>query len=757
MPALPSRVLTQRLTDSSIPRQLAPQSGLRPPWMLSNYCENSWEVTDIGAKPNKVIRFDVRLPNGKRLTDYEHLAESIKRIVFGVRVGPLMEVESGSVQASLASNLITLTRWMITNRIERFNDLTSVDVREYAQLAVGGTHLIVNSEGVLTQYLEQICTAAAFRDDDTTAVRHAKALTVFPYYSSGYGGRQKVLNRQQVLIDAGLEGIGSNGKHSVLTSILDDVAAFGGFYQDRRTKDRLRSEPSIDELDAAIVTTEHLRRLLMPFDYLYRHRRYLDDAIHRDLFPLSSPSAEARKLGKTIGRTNSVPVKQAATLIERSIRWILDYAPALLELKDYSDSLFDSSDVTASEQFNRELAQRSWPFDHQDSPFPIVPGLRQSTSEGSAEETVQALTLRHGMTLPVALTFLQTACAIVIGAFSARRAAEIVGLKAGCIERDAIGNPWMRVFIHKTTQDDSIIPVPEVVASAVSVLEEISARARAKSRTPYLFQVSFYISGTETFRGISENGFPIFILGAHLRKFGYFLDVPTLSDGTRWTFRPHQLRRFFAILYIWIYELGDWGALSYHLRHFNPEMTRRYVSDDELGHIISIADREHTAQILANAAIGKTHISGLRGERLVEAAKRMYAQMNQRIQVVPERKFVQRILRFVERTGTTLHALPWGYCAISRSSNMDTCSCSTNQGAPQFGEATVSTCKDCNFGLRTDAFLPYLNSSLQFHHNIAHSEGTPVIFRKASETLMRELGEYVTSLNPNRVSAEVAS
>jgi len=210
-------------------------------------------------------------------------------------------------------------------------------------------------------------------------------------------------------------------------------------------------------------------------------------------------------------------------------------------------------------------------------------------------------------------------------------------------------------------QDNSRLcncPIPEVVASAIAVLEQLSERARAHTGTSYIFQ--FNHPGTDFYQGISQDGVPTFSLGTYLRKFGYFVDVPELDDGTRWTFRPHQFRRFFAILYIWIYELGDWGALSYHLRHFNPEKTRRYASDDELGHIISIADREHTAQVIANAALGKSQVSGFEGNRLKEAAKRLHARMSQRIQVVPERKFNQRILRFVERADVSLHALPWG-------------------------------------------------------------------------------------------------
>jgi|ERR1039458_9339670 integrase len=740
--------------DTSVPATLALENGYRPRWLLSDYPEHRWKVTDIDGKPNRTIRFDVRLPNGKRLTDYVPLVESIQRVVYGVRTGPLMEVESGAGQATVASNLIVLARWMIANQIGRFEDLNGADVREYAQLAVYGVHSILNSEGLLNLHLEKLNTVAAFNVSDTLAKRRAKAQAVFPYYTAGKN-KQPILARIRLLADAGLDGIGQEGKNSVVTSMLDDIEALCGFSQDSAIRRRMQSARSADELDDEVVTNAHLQRLLMSFDYLYRHRRYLNDALQQAPFPASSAKAEARKLGKAVGRTGSVPVKQAATLIERSIRWVLNYAPVLLELKDEGDTLFDSTGLAASQHLDDEIRRRTWPDNAQGSPFPIFAGSRMTPDYESPDEAVQALALRRGMTLLTALNYLMTACATVIGAFSARRAAEIIGLKAGCIERDEAGRPWMKVFIYKTLQDVEVVPVPEAVASAVAVLERISERARAQTRTAYLFQLN--LPGTDTCQGIGQDGAPTFRLGTFLRKFGYFIDVPELGDGTRWTFRPHQFRRFFAILYIRIYELGDWGALSYILRHFNLETTRRYTSGDELGHIIAMADREHTAEILADAALGKIQVSGIEGTRLMEAIKRLYSRMTQRIQVVPERKYVQRIGRFVERTGVTLHALPWGYCAGSSGSAKQACSCSPEQATPDFGTATVSTCKECVFGVRTEAFLPYLKGSLNFHRDIAQSSDAPTIFRKASETLSNELDEYIKSVTPASLPAEITS
>ena len=708
------------VTDGSIPPILSLEHGYRPSWLFSDYESNSWVVADTGANPKRRIEFDLALPNDKRLTDYPNLLASIKRVVYGVRIGPLMSVESGHAQQAIASNLIVLVRWMISNEILRFDDLTTQDAREYCELAVHGVSSILNAEAQLNRHIETLICQANFEPTDTPTERRAKAINVVPNY-----GRRTCpsLNRDEVMKSAGLDGIRSA---EVLTKMLDEFAATCEFYLSPAIRNRMASAPSMDELDEQVVTTEHLRRLLMSLDYLYRHRRYLDDAVPYNLFPGSTPGKEAIKLGKAVGRTGTAPVHQAAFLIERAVRWVIDYAPVLLALKE------GSSEVPLH------------PVNAPDNPFPILVGIR-SVPHKAQDEILHAVSLREGMTLPTALCYLMAACAVVIAAFTARRAAEILGLKSDCIEPDDSGKPWLRAFIHKTIQGSDAVPVPEIVVAAVSVLKQLSANARSLNASPYLFQ--YDLPGTDTCFGLNSEGLPVFDLRSYLRKFGYFIDVPPLPDGTLWTFRPHQFRRFFAILYIWIYDLGDWGALSHQLRHFNPERTRRYVTDNELGQILSVVNRKHTAEILANAALGKVRVSGVGGARYKEAAKRLHDRMAQQLQVVSERKYIQRIMRLVERTGVTLRALPWGYCASVPLAAERSCACaSTGETGPDYGAATFSTCKDCSYGFRTPAFLPYLKSSLKLHEDVAQSASSPAILRRASETLSRELREYIQSV-----------
>lgn len=743
--ATPLRRPKDIVPDGTIPDTLITPDGGRPGWLLVPYALHTWVVTDTGDKPNRSIRFNVGLPGGMHLADYPHLLDSIKRVTYGMRTGPLMSIESGSTQAAAATNLIVLARWMITNQIDRFEDLTLLDVQEYAQVATFGVHAILNTEGVLSHYLAVLAHRAGFDANDRDVERRYKAAAVFPLVNRP-SGKRTMLAREQLMRDAGLDGVGLVGSKSVVVTLLDDVEALCRFARSQPAKERSKHDPSLDELDDEEVTEEHLRRLLLPFEQLFRHRRYLEDGLQINPFPVGGIRSIVRVLGKEVGRTATVPVKQAATFLERSIRWIVDFAPRIIELKDRADGRYDRNKAFRGLDIDEELHPCDWPS--QGTYGPSSPQARGAANANSKldEQAFPGVQAPFGMSFRLAINFLLTACAAVIAAFSARRAAEILGLKVGCIERDESGQPWMRVFIHKTGQAESIVPVPEVVVAAVSVLEKISLRARTLTGTPYLMQ--YNLPGGKTCVGLTADGRPNFRLGNHLRCFGYLLDVPAMPDGSRWTFRPHQFRRFFAILYIWIYELGDWEALSDHLRHSHSEMTRRYASDPELGHIIALANREHTAAILADAALGHSRLGGAQGTRLKEAAKRIHAHMAQRVQVVSERKFQQRIMRFVERAGITLHAFPWGYCvrSVAPSGRRPACSGSSSN-EPHFASATVSTCGGCAFNLRTGSAAPYVANTLEFHRKVASAPDTPEILRRASLALSNELVDYMADLS----------
>ena len=722
--------------DDTIPPCLLTGSGYRPQWLLTPYASNTWVVTDTGDKPNKTIRFDVGLRSGRRLPELPHLLETVKRILFGTRHGPLMRVESGSILQQRANDLLTLVRWMDINHIARFSDLTAADQWEYANLSVGGIHEILNVEGILTSHLQALAKHAMFNEGDSLDARRKKSLKALPVR---HRKNEISLDRGRLMSDAGLDGITLQGPNS-LRQMVDDFELETGLDVKPDIRRRAAQRVDIDTAEQRPLTTEAIRRLLIPFKLLYEHRRNLDDALSAPPFQGQALQDIVKRLGSDIGRTKTIPVKQGATLIERSIRWVLDYAPHILDAKE-------ALDEGRSVEVALAIGLTHLPA----APFPLrQEHVNKRFSDSTLGSTCPVLP-GTGMSVKIALRYLTAACAIVIAAFSARRAAEIVGLQLDCIERDNTGKPWLRSFIHKTLQTYGKVPVPEAVAAAVAVLSRLSARARTTTGTNYLFQ--YNAPGTHIVVGIGREGFPVLDLSKLTREFGYFVDVPPLPDGSRWSFHPHQLRRFFAVLYVWCYELADWGALAHHLRHFDLEMTRRYVTDDELGGILHQANRERTAEILAGVASGNVQLTGAGGLHLDESLRNLYARLAHSVQVVPERKLQQRVSRFVERTGLDLKALPWGYCASPQVQGPAArCTSSAGPAAPE--TATLSTCVDCSRNVRSVEFKPYLQRPLSRHRRLAASTSATPMLKRASEVLCSDIVKYLESLNAQSATPE---
>lgn len=726
--------------DDTIPRCLLTGNGYRPQWLLTPYASNTWVVTDTGDKAHKTLRFDIGLRSGRRLPELPHLLETVKRVLFGTRHGPLMRVESGSVLEERAHSLLTLVRWMDINHIARFSDLTAADQWEYANLSVGGIHEILNTEGILASYLQAVKVHAAFNEEDSLDDRRKKSLLALPFRS--YSNGAICLDRVMLMCDAGLDGINLQNSGSLL-QMLDDFELETGLDVSSTIRRRAAQRVDIDAAEERSLTTEAIRRRLIPFKLLYEHRRNLDDALTAPPFQGQALQDIAKRLGSDIGRTKTIPVKQGATLIERSIRWVLDYAPHILESKEAVDEGRSVEEALA-------IGLTHVPA----TPFPLRQEQGDERLLDSALGSIRPVIPGTGMSLQTAVRYLTTACGIVIAAFSARRAAEIVGLKIDCIERDDAGKAWLTSFIHKTLQSHGKVPVPEAVVAAVAVLTRLSARARTITGTNYLFQ--FNSPGTHVVLGMGRDGVPVFRLSQLTREFGYFVDVPPLPDGSRWSFHPHQFRRFFAVLYVWCYELADWGALAHHLRHFDLEMTRRYVTDAELGGILHQANRERTSEILAGVASGNVHLAGASGLRLDESLRKLYARLAHRVQIVPERKLQQRVLRFVERTNLDLKALPWGYCASPQAQG-PTARCTSGAGPAAPETATISTCVECSRNVRSIEFKPYLERTLTRHRRLATSTSAAPMLKRASEALCSDILMYLESLPAQWAAPELPS
>jgi hypothetical protein len=333
---------------------------------------------------------------------------------------------------------------------------------------------------------------------------------------------------------------------------------------------------------------------------------------------------------------------------------------------------------------------------------------------------------------------------VVIAAFTARRHNEVTSCREkgpnndSCITANEEGY-WIELWIEKTVQQWDKTPCPEVVVEAVEVLRTLSESARAISGKLDLFQYKLVgpneTSGFRARKGLKE-------LTAHL-------DIPLLPDGSKWSFQPHQLRRFFSIMYIWRYEFGELSALSYQLRHYNLDMTRRYITEPEQGKIFREVQTEHTVSILKEVALGRRDGSGPFGERFKNIAQKIRSQMVSKVHVFTEEKFAERIERLILRSGKVLKGFPWGYCTCGSSSRDIAQAKCLNSGdlskarGPDKSNATLLTCANCPHHFTHKTFRPYAATQLEFHEKASQDKNNGHLVRNASATFARELRKYV--------------
>lgn len=312
------------------------------------------------------------------------------------------------------------------------------------------------------------------------------------------------------------------------------------------------------------------------------------DPLGFDPFAEVDIGSRARQIGTANdARTDTIEPEQWLALMDGAARWVLDYAEPLLtiigEAQKLNTSIFGGTSRGRSpsrkDSFRERVQQeieRYW-RSSTSIPPPLAPMWRRGNNWGDEDERIP---------LDQALTLLVTACFILIGGFSARRKSEMLSLQADAIWQDPFGNWWLSCYIMKTLRAIDKIPVPASVAAAVRLMETISAPARQETGRRWIFKVGRpgKVPGS-----VGKPNLELDFVES-MNVFAKIVGVPPLPDGTTFQFAIHQLRRAFGIYYYHGNRFGNLDALSRFLRHFNPEMTRKYITEIVRGAFLRIAE-----------------------------------------------------------------------------------------------------------------------------------------------------------------------
>jgi len=421
---------------------------------------------------------------------------------------------------------------------------------------------------------------------------------------------------------------------------------------------------------------------------------------------------------KSEGKTANIPQPVFFRLMDRAIRWVVDYAEPLIQYRDEAQAQFKSylegDNRGGSEENRKHYARkrmRKWflenPLDalkgQPGAPFPIV-GFEKHYRKSERPKTIsreqidQAKELIDtGMTQQAAAKevgiskaslsrilangwaeegygldnvinhYLVTACLLVIYCFTARRECEIESLQAGCTW-DTPNGPMIRLYSGKVEQRYDDFPTTRLVVKAVQILERLSEGARTPEN-PYLLQVST----------MSGRDFQFWQSG----RMNDFADLVGANGDSvnKWNFNEHQFRRFFAMTYFYRYDAGDLPTLSWHLRHTSFLMTEKYLTEREWQTAWDEVAAEKIEGILNQPGDFEGQVTqDLKA--LIESAE------------VQGGRRAKRMADTVQDIGVVMNHVPDGLCFGATPGFKERSAC-LYDGEVQLSSATRSGCTDC--------------------------------------------------------------
>ena len=209
------------------------------------------------------------------------------------------------------------------------------------------------------------------------------------------------------------------------------------------------------------------------------------------------------------------------------------------------------------------------------------------------------------------------------------------------------------------------------------------------------------------------------------------------------------------MLYFWRYEKGDVAALSHHLRHFDLEMTRRYVTDNQFGEIWTDVEDEWRGDFLRGVVEGARAIGGAAGEHIKEQIEKFRRRYRKNVEVVATERIVAWLLRLARRwdAACTLHV--WGTICVCPQRNSAKfgkhAKCrGTSETGPVFSQATEETCARCPFAVHTERFKGAAEQALCSRATLADGLSDGALIREFVRSSCKQLkrGLEVSATSP---------
>ncbi|MBB3562057.1 hypothetical protein FHX06_003388 [Rhizobium sp. BK512] len=526
-------MVAKRLRLDSQPKSLHDEivgGLLRPNWLMNeSLLENVWKIKSRKSDEEVTINFNAPItswPHAECLTDkrFERDLVTIKLILyFCMKPRPVGWATKGSTVVDIFQAHVDFVRWRTDRGVASNSELSAPWYNEFDRC-----FKLRAREGLLRLSERALPVLEAVRNKTLIPERDDRG---------GIAGDPF----------ARLIGVPKASGLTVHARIMIERFLSKNDIRYTRTAASRREPLQVSEGVTNTNATKYYRVWLD----LWRFRDKLNhDAIGYRAF------GSTRKLAKHVNNffdspdsTDDAPAYQTSYLINSALKLLLDPVCdkiiGLVEGGGIGEGR-EVRDKTALSECNKRLEQLGLPI--------IGTSYHNDRWRQSSKLTIYNMIFK---VLPVAAR-------IVTAAFSARRNAEIETSPIDCIHIDERGETWLNCTIVKNVDQRDLVPIPKSVARAVDVVRRIRKLGNKASQKLYDFACPILKRPVQ------------FDLRESLDMVRDYFGVPLL-DGVAWAFKPHQFRKFFAVTYFWRWSFPDLTALTFHLRHFNPDTTRGYI------------------------------------------------------------------------------------------------------------------------------------------------------------------------------------
>ncbi len=659
----------------------------KPPWLLTDdWLAENWLIKNSNGNDYS-INFKTILPDGSWLTDNQHKSslDTIKVAIILSRNGKssIQFTGSGETQSKLARSLICVFKYVNLRGLEYFSDLT------FEHLEAMTDEFVYGVSEALEYSSRFIAMTNQFLKENSESL---------PTINNNELDSKTICNRAGIDLNSWRND--KRGHYVRLNIAIENNLIVPKKYQNL--------DLSAD-FERKVQNSDSLRKFYKALHFLWQINSFTKklqiDYLQENPFRDMSYYEKAEAKGLDGKRTGTIPEPVALHIIDRSLRWVLDYGPELLELRDKSEALHAEYKLQYKDNYpEKKVAQflSEYKPEHtgEGDPWPIKGFLRGSRD-------TKKLTLYQAVN-----GFLPLACLIVIIAFTARRKVEIETAKSGCVA-EIDGELWMTTYIAKTDQENATFPTIASVEKAVELLENWSQNARNLTGREELFQV----------KALHKNVVYSFLWKEWIKNFADHVDVPLCDSGEKWQFAQHQFRRFFAMMYFWRFDIKGLQYLCDHLHHFDFEMTLKYVTEIISGAVFNEETKRRVKSYFDKIRAGDDDLIGPMTDEMTNELKKARTLMERSVRTGREGALDKWVDDYIEKVGFILSFKPWGMCYGETPKLKNKSLCIDDSGLLlEKEDADIDLCRNCpNFASHKELLKNYKPKKAEPDINVCES------------------------------------